>query len=138
VCGSLETHGFYARIAERQQGRLNGYFITPEDIELRQPSRASQMLWDVPGISVQMINTKPPTFTAFGANGCLGTIYVNGMRMNLLNSRSKSEEARSSVFDDIVPVGDLAGIEVYTRGTRAPTEYQSLNGSCAVVLIWTK
>jgi hypothetical protein len=57
--------------------------------------------------------------------------------MNLLTETGLSQ-AKSAVFDEIVPIGQLAGIEVYTRGTRAPTAYQSLNGSCAVVLIWTR
>lgn len=136
---ALETHGFYERMSMRQQGRNSGYFITPEEIELRQPTLASQMLRGMPGIEVARVgSSSPPKWMVFGQNGCVGNVYVNGTRTNMLTSRSKMEEAVSAVFDDIVPTGDLAGIEVYTRGSRAPTQYQALNGSCAVVLIWTK
>lgn len=136
---SLETHGFYARMVAREQGRNSGYFITPEEIEVRQPTLTSQMLRGMPGIEVARVgSSSPPKWMVFGQNGCVGNVFVNGTRTNMLTSRSKMEEATSAVFDDIVPTGDLAGIEVYTRGTRAPAQYQALNGSCAVVLIWTK
>jgi hypothetical protein len=135
---SLETHGFYARMAEQRQGRNSGYFITPEEVDLRQPTLASQMLNGMPGIRVAMIpGIRPPKWMVYGQNGCIGNIYVNGTRLNMLNL-PKSSEAESAAFDEIVPTADLAGIELYTRGTHAPTNYQSLNGSCAVVLIWTK
>jgi hypothetical protein len=32
----------------------------------------------------------------------------------------------------------IAGIEVYARSVTAPPKYQSLNGRCGVMLIWTK
>ena len=136
---SLETHGFYGRMAERQQGRNSGYFITPEEIDLRAPTLASQMLRGMPGIEIGRVPfSDPPKWMVYGQNGCIGNIYVNGLRMNMLNSIDKIAEARSAVFDDVVPTSELAGIELYTRGTHAPMKYQALNGSCAVVLIWTK
>jgi hypothetical protein len=125
-------------MAERQQARNSGYFITPEDIEVRQPSLASHMLYGMPTIAVTMLPWKrPPVWIVRGQDGCIGNVYVNGTRMNLLTG-SKTREEESVAFDEIVPVAQLAGIEVYTRGTHAPTKYQGLNGSCAVVLIWTK
>jgi hypothetical protein len=32
----------------------------------------------------------------------------------------------------------IAGLEYYPTGNRVPGKYQSLNGGCGVVLIWTK
>ena len=137
---SLTLHGFYDRMKQREQGTLNGWFITPEDIEQRHPSRTSQMIEDVPGIRLEQLHGNvgehpPNSFIALGANGCLATVYVNGIRLNLLTAKASKG---SAVFDDISEVGSLAGIEVYAHGARAPMAYQALNGSCAVVLIWTK
>ena len=140
---SLTLHGFYDRMKQREQGTLNGWFITPEDIELRHPTRTSQMIEAVPGIRLEQIHGMvrdhgPSPFIALGANGCWATVYVNGVRLNQINARNTDELKRSAVFDDITEVGSLAGIEVYSHGARAPMAYQALNGSCAVVLIWTK
>ena len=140
---TLALHGFYDRMKQREQGTLNGWFITPEDIELRHPTRTSQMIEDVPGIRLEQIHGMvrdhgPSPFIALGANGCWATVYVNGVRLNQINARNTDELKRSAVFDDITEVGSLAGIEVYSHGARAPMAYQALNGSCAVVLIWTK
>ena len=41
---TLRNKGFYARMAEREQGASSGQFITPEEIELRNPSRPTQLL----------------------------------------------------------------------------------------------
>src|ERR1041385_1391518 len=136
--GSLAIHGFYDRMKQREQGTLDGYFITPEDIDLRKPNRASQMIEDVPGVRVMRLSGNgQPRFIALGSNGCLATVYVNGVRLNLLTGNI-GKEMLSVVFDEVTEPGSLAGIEVYSHGTRAPPGYAALNGSCSVVLIWTK
>jgi len=40
--------------------------------------------------------------------------------------------------NEIVVPSSVAAMEVYPRGTGAPPEFQPMNGSCGVVLIWTK
>jgi hypothetical protein len=86
----------------------------------------------------------------YGSDGCQAAVYLNGTRLNKLDddatsiasivSHEKSGRALPEPpdFDGLVDPLSLAGIEVYTRGTRAPPEYESLNGGCAVVLVWTK
>jgi hypothetical protein len=40
--------------------------------------------------------------------------------------------------NEMVLPSSVAAMEVDPRGTGAPSEFQSMNGSCGVVLIWTK
>src|ERR1051326_1727920 len=98
------------------------------------------MIENVPGIRLSQAYGMDGErgFVAFGANGCLATVYVNGVRLNLLTQKRAADEMRSVIFDGITEVGSLAGIEVYSHGARTPPAYAALNGSCSVVLIWTK
>jgi hypothetical protein len=43
-----------------------------------------------------------------------------------------------AIVDDLVQPSHVSGIEIYTSPLRAPPEYQSLAGTCGVVLIWSK
>ena len=52
---TLEMRGFYERMAESQRGALVGEFITPEEIEMRNPQRVTQLLEQRRGIRVQTI-----------------------------------------------------------------------------------
>lgn len=40
--------------------------------------------------------------------------------------------------DDSVSPTHVAAMEIYPRAINAPPAYQALNGTCGVVLIWTK
>ena len=75
-----------------------------------------------------------------GAGGCSATVYLDGRRMNSLAQASLGEVTPKTVVyvDELVSPMSIAGVEVYPRGVRAPPEYQSLGGSCAIVLIWTR
>lgn len=37
-----------------------------------------------------------------------------------------------------VKPSEIAGAELYPHGVGAPPQYQELNGSCGIVLIWTR
>jgi hypothetical protein len=41
-------------------------------------------------------------------------------------------------IDELVNPTSVAAMEVYPRAVQAPPQYQSLNGVCGVILIWTK
>lgn len=41
-------------------------------------------------------------------------------------------------IDEYLDPGAVAAIEVYPRAAQAPAQYQALNASCGVILIWTK
>jgi hypothetical protein len=49
----LETRGFYSRMLDRERGALVGEFVTPEEIEMRNPQRVTQLLEQRRGIQVR-------------------------------------------------------------------------------------
>ena len=40
--------------------------------------------------------------------------------------------------NEIVVPSSVAAMEIYPTGMGAPPEFQPMNGSCGVVLVWTK
>jgi hypothetical protein len=49
----LETRGFYSRMLDQERGSLVGEFVTPEEIEMRNAQRVTQLLEQRRGISVR-------------------------------------------------------------------------------------
>jgi hypothetical protein len=62
------------------------------------------------------------------------TVYLDGRRLNRLTTGSNT----AAMVDEIALPTHIAGVEIYTSPLRAPPEYQSLSGTCGVVLLWTK
>jgi hypothetical protein len=145
---SLERAGFYDRMLDRQKGLNNGYFVTPEEIEQRKPTRLTQMLHEIPNVRVNNV----PNVGAVpqGSDACAMTIFVDGVRVQTY--ATSTSRGTSSIIqrvpgrggptdvsiDDLVGGGSVAAIEIYPRAASAPQRYQLLAGSCGIVAVWTK
>jgi hypothetical protein len=137
---TLELRGFYERMLETQKGALNGDYIMPEEIEMRSPNRVSQLLEEKRGITVRRVggcNIIVTCFRVYGQGGCVATIFLDVQRVNPLRVASNDLSGAPAV-DELIPVSGVSGIEVYPRGALAPPKFQSLGGTCAIVLIWTR
>lgn len=143
---SLELRGFYRRLHERMHGTNAGHFITAEEIARRNPTRVSQMFDGLTGIrnnKVKLTNREGCGGTQNllcwapqGLGGCWMTVYYDGVR--LMNASKMREPNSPTLIDEHVIPGEIAGIEVYTTPGKTPPEYQSLSGTCGVVLLWSK
>jgi hypothetical protein len=137
---TLETRGFYSRMLDQTRGALVGEFITPEEIEMRNAQRVTQLMDQRRGITVrrtgscQVIAT---CYRVYGQGGCAATVYLDGQRLNRL-ATAAADPSSAPAIDELIPVTGVSGIEVYPRGSSAPPKYQSLAGTCAVIVIWTK
>lgn len=137
---SLEMRGFYERMLETQNGALNGDYVLPEEIEIRSPNRVSQLLETKRGITVRRVggcNIIVTCFRVYGQGGCAATLFLDGQRLNPLKTASNDLSGAPAV-DELIPVSSVSGIEIYPRGALAPPKFQSLGGTCAIVLIWTR
>jgi hypothetical protein len=137
---TLELRGFYERMLESQRGALVGAFILPEEIEMRNPQRVSQLIEGRQGVQARRFgacNNIATCYRIMGPGGCAATVFLDGQRLNRLADASGNANAAPSV-DELIPVSSVSGVEVYSRGALAPSKYQSLGGTCAIVLIWTK
>ena len=136
VARSLELHGFYRRLEEREAGLHSGIFITPEDLERRRPIRASFILEGVPGVRVIRTNSSGTRYGLVGNGNCPMTVYLDGIRLNKFNPRSTSDAYPD--LDEVLTPTAVAGVEIYTRRSSIPQGFTMMNGSCGVVLVWTR
>jgi len=128
---SLDLSGFYRRMKDAERGINHGYFVTPEDFEFRKPVYLTQMADGFPTVRVKR-GIPPFKDVITGALGCKMTVYLDRVRIvgKLLGV--------DDFVNELVPTNHVAGMEIYPRAVGAPPEYQPLNGTCGVVLIWTK
>jgi|SRR5687767_3222467 len=150
----LDMWGFYKRMDEVQNGARVGYFVTPEDLELRKPQNVADAVEQFPNIRLAPIDDGKLGSDGFNhadgmmsrrkfriedRNGCPLTVYLDRIRIqpSLAGGKEVDEEINS-----LVNPGSLAGIEVYPRAVGAPAEFPPANtnstSQCGVVLMWTK
>ena len=137
---TLELRGVYGRMLESQNGALFGEYVLPEEIEMRNPQRVSQLLEGRRGITVRRFgscNIIATCYRVMGQGGCAATVFLDGQRLNYLAAASGNAAAAPPV-DELIPVSSVAAVEVYARGALAPPKFQALGGTCAIVLIWTR
>ncbi len=147
---SLELHGFYERMADHDKWGGSGQFVTPEEIEWRRVGRVTQLLENRHGIVVRRVGDCTVTsrcWVALGPTDCIMTVYLNGQRQlpeggaglqGFVPSNATPTPKSVPWMDDVVSTNEIAGIEIYQRAVQAPPQYQMLNGTCGVILIWTK
>jgi hypothetical protein len=145
---SLDLNGFYRRMRDAERGVNHGYFLTPEDFEARKPHQITQMVEGIPAIFMKRNVSNPRKDVIVGAPcmvesktcvpvgqmlRCLMTVYLDRIRVV-----GKPGSAPDDFVNELVIPNTVAAMEVYPRGVGAPPEFQPMNGSCGVVLIWTK
>ena len=128
---SLDLHGFYQRIRDADRGINHGYFITPEDLARRNPNWITQMADGLPTVRVQR-GMIPMKDVIVGSMGCKMTVYLDNIR--IVGKLGRSDD----FLNEVVMPTHVAAMEIYPRAVMAPPQYQPLNGTCGVVLIWTK
>jgi len=129
------------RLQDREKGINAGQFITAEEIGRRNPFRTTQLLEGRSGIKVVRASSQgvctnassPMCWAPAGLNGCYMTVYFDNIRLTSLVNPNQP-----TFVDDVVQPSHIAGIEIYTTAGKVPPEYQSLSGTCGVVLIWSK
>ncbi len=130
----LESVGFYDRVVS---GR--GHFLIREEIRIRAVDRIAEAFREIPGIGVLTqrpligspdVMQNPSIVVRRGGGGCSPTLYVD----RAVVAFGTREPVRP---DDYVTPSDVEAIEVYTRSSEVPVEFDAI-GDCGVVLIWTR
>jgi hypothetical protein len=151
----LDLNGFYARMAEVERTARVGYFVTPEDLAIRNPQNVTDAVEQFPSIRLRPINDEnycgkvPEPGQLCGHpntrrmrieddTGCPLTVYLDGIRIqpSMVGVTAVDEQVNT-----LVQPHSVAGIEVYPRGVGAPSQYPPYGqADCrtGVVLIWTK
>jgi len=156
----LDMGGFYRRMAEVENGARVGYFVTPEDLELRKPQNVTDAVEQFPSIRLAPIDDgkvgKDGMYHADGMmsrrkfriedrNGCPMTVYLDRVR---IQPSMVGGEFADTEINTLISATSVAGIEVYPRAMGAPAEFPVVDikpkpgepsmPQCGVVLIWTK
>ncbi len=156
----LQMVGFYDRWEQRQKGALSATFIGPEEIEKRHPSRVTDMLFALAGVT--LVHTPQGGMVAKGTGGtCFMTVMLDGAKLcPPLGCHSFASTAQNATqivppppspgepshvtLDDIgvdlnryIQANDVAAIEVYSHGGNMPASLQVTDNACGVIAIWT-
>ena len=146
----LESQGFY----EREQSGF-GHFITPAELERRLPMTGRDLLRAAPGVSfeggpfgagvVWFRRRGTPLSAERGGESqdtikwpvgmCRPHVYVDGVEFDPGPVRRDTGQG-GVVIEDIVPLTDIAAVEVHTRATSVPLQYGGTT-DCGALLIWT-
>ena len=121
-------NGFY----ERQRRNAFGRYIDEEEIERKRPVTVEQLLRGRVGVQVERVVEKGSTVVTlrgFDITPCLANIFVDGLPF-----------AQGGGFDleDLVPIGQLAAVEIYPDATSPPFEFMNASNHCGSVVFWTR
>ena len=150
VFARLDLGGFYKRMNEVERGARVGYFVTPEDLALRNPQNVTDAVQQFPGIRLRPIDdpsnssggfnhadgvTLARKFRIEDTSGCPLTVYLDRVRIQptMVGLKPVDQE-----INTLVQPHAVAGIEVYPRAAGAPPEFQAISNTCGVVVIWSK
>lgn len=160
---SLETRGFYQRLADREKGLGSSIFITPEEVRQRNAFRVTQHFEGRPGINVtrvctagidvimagkraspNAISSTQRCYGLIGPNSCIMTVYLDGVKLQPANpSRARQtnwrvpNEETVPLLDDLIQASSVIAVEIHPRAATLPAQYQP-ETTCGVALLWTK
>jgi hypothetical protein len=159
----LARTGFYDRVERVQRGAIVGEFITPEELEERNPVQMSDAVIGSRSVRVRYLSARRIAVLT-GRGGCAMTILVDKMRVNNSAQDVAREGDPTSIsnlertqrysldydllektltanpsIDALVAGREIMAIEMYTSMANAPAELIQLTGggSCGLVAIWT-
>ena len=143
---SLDLGGFYRRMKDVERRAQVGYFVTPEDLELRKPLNVTDAVEQFPSIRLRPIRDQygggiplSRDMRIEDRSGCPFTVYLDRVRIQPTMVGGKAANTR---INELVQPHAVAGIEVYPRAGGAPPEFPSIEmqGECnaGVVVIWSK
>lgn len=138
TAGNPRLAGFNERMRDVERGINFGFFITEEEIKRRNPSLFSNLLEGRAGVEVRRTSPDPRSVEIagpirHGALKCKMAVYLDNVR--IIGGLGTGGEDSINMMVDPTRV---AAVEVYPYPVGVPPRYQSLNGLCGVVLIWTK
>jgi hypothetical protein len=119
---------------ETRRAHATGYFITRADIIRRGTVEVGDLFRTVPGLKVEPVGGTDYQILSYRGRGldamCVPLIYIDRVPMVL----------DPETTGGAIPLSpdEIAGIEVYQAPAEAPPEFQKVNASCSIILIWTR
>jgi hypothetical protein len=128
-------------VTARRAGRLAGYyerlerpgfarFVTRSQIERRPGAQTTDLLRDLPGVTIRRIRTSTGTgdnMITMRLGQCLPVVYIDGIQV---------PQVQGGGMDVLLRPEMIEGVEVYTGAAGVPTQFAS--DGCGVVAFWTR
>ena len=153
----LDRSGYYRRLANK----VDGTFISLDQIERRNATEVSAVLRDVPGVRVRILGGRAGKRNyVLGRGGlCALGLVVDGKRVEIEAPSRESLQPRitsmqggprgpatmsrgglpgTGTLDELVPVSMIAAIEVYPSATSVPNALQHHVDGCGLIVVWTR
>ncbi len=129
----LETMGFY-----RRQRVGIGTFLTRDEIMRDRPDRLSDVLREVPGLSVAEPAPGPTAWVLSGRGGgrCQPALVLDGTP-TLVGGRDPGR-GRDIPMDEAVSPAEIDGMEIYLGPGAVPGTLNLTDTSCGVIVVWTR
>jgi len=129
----LEASGFFDRALTAQ-----GHFLIREDLERASVSRVSDAFRGLSRVEVDASRPltgpnamqSPAIVMRRGVDRCNPTLYID----RSVVATGVLDAVRP---DDYVSPSEVEAVEIYTRATQVPVDFDAIN-DCGVVLIWTR
>ncbi len=145
----LADIGFFER-----RKRFNGFFVDPNEMRYRHPTRTSDIFERAPGAKLSNAISGGRKLRFTRAEDCTPNVYVDGvlvineptLQRKIGTSRTgitRANEAAAEIFTetdrgiDEVGIRQIAAVEAYATGAQAPPPWNGTGSSCGVVLFWT-
>lgn len=123
----LIHNGFYDR-----QRRGLGSYMTRDQIERFRPYHLQEAFRYMRGFAVSTARSHDIVIATRGGIGnCVPHVYLDGIRMAMRRPEDQADALES------IPPENVEAIEAYQGPATIPPEY-NLNGTCAVILVWTR
>ena len=114
-----------------------GHFLTQEDIEKTEASRATEVLRGLPGLMLQRVNGRGDVYVA-STRGAQSLLRAGGSRPCPAEVMLDGLSIGSPNINEIVQPSDIAAIEWYAGQAQMPSKYGGTKNTCSVLVIWTK
>lgn len=109
-----------------------GRYLDVNAIDKIAPIFASDLFLRFPGIRLDWNGVSPKVlFKIDDGRYCGPLVFVNGMLM------SGDDKFVAGDLDYLVDLNDVLAVEIYTRKTQAPVQYQSFTSDCGAIVFWT-
>jgi hypothetical protein len=157
----LAREGFTER-RRRAQERDRATFIGPDEIEEKQALRVSQLFDGVRDVVVRFERGISVLYGG-GDGRCVMYAWIEHQRLDnafppagsaLPSSRGASSATHYTGLDELIPLSQIAAIEIYPRPSQVPQDYQrssqqvaassrgrdleTRSAECGAIIIWTR
>ncbi len=158
----LARRGFYDRMERARRGAYTARFVTPEELDLRNPSRISQMMQGTP--FVKMKYERGRAMLLGRTQNCPMTVLIDGHKMDGMIEEFFTDDGqremerlvrtapgpdkyvqatamfmgRRQSIDDLVTAHAVVAIEMYGSMAAAPVELVQASDaeSCGLIALW--